>query len=402
MLGGAVVVDEDRAGADVDVVADDRVAEVADVVRLRLAPDPRLLELDEVPDLGARADVRLRSQMAERPQHGAVLDDRVGEHAVGLEHHAVAEAASRHVAAGRDDTLAADRRRAFEDDLGVHHAVGADRDGVLDIGARGVEDRHAGLHELVEDAAALDRGERGKLLTVVDPERLDRVGGRDGLDAPGRPSQDADDIGEIVLTLVVVGLDLRERLPEPLGLEAVDARVDLDDLLLVVRRVAVLDDALDPPALAQDPAVALRSIHDGGEHRRDRARRPVVAHETLERLAREERRVSRQDEDRALAAGRPRLEDRVAGAEALALLDDGDALARHGAHAVCGRPDDDHDPVGEGPRRPQTVREQRPAAERVQHFGLPRAHSLALARCEDDDRQIFHLGVVHSIPQRPA
>jgi hypothetical protein len=75
----------------------------------------------------------------------------------------------------------------------------------------------------------------------------------------------------------------------------------------------------------------------------------VVAHQTLERLAREERGVSRQDEDRALTADRARLEDRVAGAEALALLDDGDALARRGANAIGGRPDDEDDPVCERP-----------------------------------------------------
>ena len=50
----AVVVAGDRAGADVDVRADHRVAEIGEVHRLRAGAETRLLHLDEVADLGAR------------------------------------------------------------------------------------------------------------------------------------------------------------------------------------------------------------------------------------------------------------------------------------------------------------------------------------------------------------
>src|SRR5260370_37793327 len=104
--------------------------------------------------------------------------------------------------------------------------------------------------------------------------------------------------------------------------------------------------------------------------------------EALEGLAREERGVTGQHEDRPLAARRARLQDGVAGAEPLALLDDRDALARHRAHAVRAGPDDEDEPVREGARRPKRVAEKRPAAARLEHLATPRAHPTALARGE--------------------
>src|SRR5260370_21635109 len=114
-----------------------------------------------------------------------------------------------------------------------------------------------------------------------------------------------------------------------------------------------------------------------------------MADEALGRLAREERRVAGQHEDRPLAARRARLQDGVAGAEPLALLDDRDALARHRAHAVRVWPDDADEPVREGARRPKRVAEKRTAAERVEHLGRPRAHPLALARADDDAANVL-------------
>ena len=58
----AVVVARDRAGADVDVLADGRVAQIRQVVGLRPAPERRLLQLDEV------ADVRLSPTSDSRPE----------------------------------------------------------------------------------------------------------------------------------------------------------------------------------------------------------------------------------------------------------------------------------------------------------------------------------------------
>src|SRR4029077_1016565 len=52
------------------------VAEVAHVVLPDAAPETGVLELGEVADLGIRPHVRAGSEVAERPDAGALLDDR--------------------------------------------------------------------------------------------------------------------------------------------------------------------------------------------------------------------------------------------------------------------------------------------------------------------------------------
>ena len=66
-LRRAVVVGGDRAGADVDALADLGVAEVAHVVLLGAGAEARVLELGVVADLGATTDDAARPQVAERP-----------------------------------------------------------------------------------------------------------------------------------------------------------------------------------------------------------------------------------------------------------------------------------------------------------------------------------------------
>src|SRR5574340_1137631 len=55
----AVVVARDRARADVHALADDRVAEIREVVRLRSPAERGLLQLDEVPDVRVLHDLRI-------------------------------------------------------------------------------------------------------------------------------------------------------------------------------------------------------------------------------------------------------------------------------------------------------------------------------------------------------
>ena len=64
VLVDPVVVARDRARADVHLLADRRVAEVGQVAGLRPAPEPGLLQLDEVADARARADLGVRARCA--------------------------------------------------------------------------------------------------------------------------------------------------------------------------------------------------------------------------------------------------------------------------------------------------------------------------------------------------
>src|SRR6187431_3146877 len=64
VLARPVVIRGDRARADVGVLADLRVAQVAHVVLLRTRPEMRVLELGVVADLGAAAGHAARPKVA--------------------------------------------------------------------------------------------------------------------------------------------------------------------------------------------------------------------------------------------------------------------------------------------------------------------------------------------------
>src|SRR5215467_12176249 len=109
MLGNAIVIAGDRAGADIGAGPDGCIADVAQMIGLGASLDHRLLDLDEISDVnvllqaragtqpgegadrGALADMR-PFEMRERADHGIVLDrDPGSEYHEGLYQHLAAE-----------------------------------------------------------------------------------------------------------------------------------------------------------------------------------------------------------------------------------------------------------------------------------------------------------------------
>ena len=72
VLVEAVVVAEDGAGADVGALAHAAVADIGEVVGLGARLEPGVLDLDEVADVRACADVGARPEARERPDAGAL------------------------------------------------------------------------------------------------------------------------------------------------------------------------------------------------------------------------------------------------------------------------------------------------------------------------------------------
>ena len=77
----AVVVAGDGAGADVDALADDGVAEVAEVVGLGAFADGGFLGFDEVADVGSFADAAFGTEARVGAEDGVVGDLGVVEDA---------------------------------------------------------------------------------------------------------------------------------------------------------------------------------------------------------------------------------------------------------------------------------------------------------------------------------
>ncbi len=119
MLVGAIVIACDRAGADVDVLADSRVADVAQVIDLTAVADFALLDLDEVAnldlvrELDAGPDPGKGTDLAIGPGCRCI-DDRVRMHDSARTEHRIADYTVRF-----DSTAISEPHVAFENRVDV-------------------------------------------------------------------------------------------------------------------------------------------------------------------------------------------------------------------------------------------------------------------------------------------
>src|SRR6185437_13294383 len=109
VLRKPIVIAGDGAGADIGALADRRIAEIGEVVRLDAGRERRVLHLDEIADMDAFAQGRTGPEPRERP------DDRV-----------IADFGAREMAEGRDLDPLAHRDLGSEDDERPDDAVAAD------------------------------------------------------------------------------------------------------------------------------------------------------------------------------------------------------------------------------------------------------------------------------------
>ena len=108
-------------------------------------------------------------------------------------------------------------------------------------------------------------GGGGQLAPVVDAEHLLGLRVPEGGHLVTVAPQDLNQVGQVDLPLRIVGARPLQRVPQPGGVDAVDATVDLLDRLLLHRRVRFLDDAGHVSVVgADDPAVTARDVDDRG------------------------------------------------------------------------------------------------------------------------------------------
>ena len=144
----AVVVAGDRAGADVDVLADRRVSQIREVARFRLAAERGLFQLDEVADVGLALDDAARAEMRERAEHRVGLHRRIGDDAVIADGHSIAHRGVDQSRARVDLARRADGRAAFEVHIWMEDRIGADLDVGLHVRRRRVDHGDAGGQQL--------------------------------------------------------------------------------------------------------------------------------------------------------------------------------------------------------------------------------------------------------------
>src|SRR5690242_17475602 len=268
VLVRSVVVRGDRARAVVHAAAEDRVADVGEMIRLRPGAERACLHFDEVADVdllskvcaGSEARVRAdaavptdrrRIEVRERLDEGAGPDGHVAQHAVGADVCPVVEAY-----VSLEDAADVDGHIATADDVAA------------DVDARWVDDRRAGHHQHRSAAALYDPLEQGELRAVVDAEHRALVGHDVRGHGHAFGNRHGDDVGKVILLLRVVRSEALDPAREQRGRRRDEAAVDLVDRALALRGVALLDDRLHAAGLvAHDAPEPEWAAHARGQQR---------------------------------------------------------------------------------------------------------------------------------------
>ena len=281
----------------------------------------------------------------------------------------------------------------------------------VDVGVQRIPHRDPALHPAIVDPRSQHRFRGRELQPVVHPRRLVRVLEHDGVrDVPGLV-QDGDEVREVVLVLGVLAIDPAQGRPEQARAHGHDRGVDLVNRTLLTGGVSLLDDALHGAVLGADDApVAGGVLQVGGEDGQSGLALAVSRQQRAHRARAQERRVAGQDQHVAVIhpdlvlEGRQGDRHRMAGAQLLGLLDEGEMHVGAGALGQglldpgTAVPHHDHGRAGLLLGRGiQDVEHHWPPAEVVERLGASRAHARSLARGENhDESRSIHVHILSS------
>ena len=237
----AVVVAGDRAGADVDLLADRRVAQIREVIGLGPAAEPRLLELDEIPDASVGFDLRPGPDVRERSDRRPRADGRVRDDRVIENRHAVADRRVRQADVGVQPAAGANRRPPLKCRSRTDDRIRADRDAVVDGRAGRIFEGRSSQHDGAVLPGTHHCRDLGEIHAGVHAPQFRGVVEQKGFHPCFVPSIHADEVGQVVLALRVVSGQLVQRPEQRRKRERIDAAVDLLDLPLVAGRIPLFD-----------------------------------------------------------------------------------------------------------------------------------------------------------------
>ena len=159
----AVIVDRDRAAAEVDVFAYVAVADVGQVGDLRAVADGGVLDLHKIAAAHVRADTRTRTDVGEGAD-GRVRADLGIVDLRGVDARILSDLHVFQIAVRADHAAVGDGRRTAQHGPGQQLCPGPDEDGRLNIGVVIVPDRHACGGQIVQNAPAEHGLPLGQLL----------------------------------------------------------------------------------------------------------------------------------------------------------------------------------------------------------------------------------------------
>jgi outer membrane protein OmpA-like peptidoglycan-associated protein len=391
-----VVVAGDRARPDVRPGPHLRVAQVGEMVGLGALAEARLLELNEIADMGVLLDdgswaqAREGSDARPRGDAGAVDVAERGDLHPCRDHRIAYDRRAFDACAAADAHLAAELHTNAELHVGGEAHVDAD------IARRGIAEGDAAALMVGDEATAQEGLRAGELGAGVDATHLVDLFDAHGESAP-LGSGERDHIREVELALRVGRREAADRLPQERRRAIIDADVDLADGALGKRGVGVLDDPLDESAGADDTAIAGSVWHFRSEQ--GEGYPPAGPLQARQRRGLQEGHVAVEDEDTAGEA----LERLQAGASGIARAA---RLFLHGKdqgrswkegreralHRVLILGIDDDDDRRAAPSQGDThgMADERQFAAAVQHLGETRTHALALASGENQGGESAH------------
>ena len=242
VLGDAVVVAGDRAGADVDVLADGGVAEVGEVARLRSAAERGFLQLDEVSDVRVFADLDSGRRRANGPTLAPLemCEFSITQKLLITTRSSIDVSMTRTPEwISQPDPMRVWPSRYTPGWMMVSAPIVTSGSMNVVDGSTMVTPAAISASSFVVRKIAPTSASSFRLFTP----RISRESAtRHGLDGQAARPVDPDKIWQVVLTLGIRRSDLAERAKERRNVERIDSAVDLPDLPLPVRRVLVFDD----------------------------------------------------------------------------------------------------------------------------------------------------------------
>ena len=147
VLRKAIVIARDRPRPNVDLRPQRRVPDIRQVRDLGPCPQHRFLHLAEIAHLRLRLQPTLGPEMCIRPDHTPLGNLTLDDHGAVQDRHPLVQVSILNPAVGIEHAPRPDGGRSLKDDPGVDDSIGADRDGIVDIGGCGVEQGDAGGHQ---------------------------------------------------------------------------------------------------------------------------------------------------------------------------------------------------------------------------------------------------------------
>src|SRR5215467_475194 len=168
----AIVIACDDAGADVDVLADRRIAQISKVLGFRTRPQRRFLDLNEVADLhlgaksGPHAEVRIRTD------RNIFTNDTIDDHASFKHGTTRRNFRVRYTAERMDGDVFTDDSAAIDLDRRVNDAIRTDLNFRIDESAGGIYNRHALGHQRFAFPPSHNAVDGSEFLASIDPKDL--------------------------------------------------------------------------------------------------------------------------------------------------------------------------------------------------------------------------------------